>query len=125
MRQVVQLYTMTNISNFTAETAKAALTDILTALNTPQNIQKLAEVKENSGNEMLKMMQFVFPIVTQIQMDVIKNYGFLEGREGTVQFAQLIRTLEREDPEVAQLHSQVRSYFLPPITASSSVEASL
>lgn len=31
---------------------------------------------------MLKMMQFVFPIVTQIQMDVIKNYGFLEGREG-------------------------------------------
>ncbi|KAL2733681.1 protein C10-like [Vespula squamosa] len=115
---------MTSISDFTAETAKAALTDILTALNTPQNIQKLAEVKENSGNEMLKMMQFVFPIVTQIQMDVIKNYGFLEGREGTVQFAQLIRTLEREDPEVAQLHSQVRSYFLPSI-ASPSVEASL
>ncbi|XP_047348146.1 protein C10 isoform X2 [Vespa velutina] len=97
---------MTSIPDFTAETAKAALTDILAALNTPQNIQKLTEVKENSGNEMLKMMQFVFPIVTQIQMDVIKNYGFLEGREGTVQFAQLIRTLEREDPEVAQLHSQ-------------------
>lgn len=116
---------MASIPNFTAETAKAALTDILTALNTPQNIQKLAEVKENSSNEMLKMMQFVFPIVTQIQMDVIKNYGFLEGREGTVQFAQLIRTLEREDPEVAQLHSQVRSYFLPPVTTSSSVEASL
>ncbi|KAF7402242.1 protein C10-like [Vespula maculifrons] len=115
---------MTSIPDFTAETAKAALTDILAALNTPQNIQKLAEVKENSGNEMLKMMQFVFPIVTQIQMDVIKNYGFLEGREGTVQFAQLIRTLEREDPEIAQLHSQVRSYFLPSIT-SPSVEASL
>lgn len=31
---------------------------------------------------MLKMMQFVFPIVVQIQMDVIKNYGFSEGREG-------------------------------------------
>lgn len=43
---------------------------------------------------------------------------------GTVQFAQLIRTLEREDPEVAQLHSQVRSYFLPSII-SPSVEASL
>ena len=27
-------------------------------------------------------MQFVFPIVVQIQMDVIKNYGFPEGREG-------------------------------------------
>lgn len=46
-------------------------------------MQKLAEAKENSANEMLKMMQFVFPLVTQIQMDVIKNYGFPEGREGT------------------------------------------
>lgn len=44
---------------------------------------------------------------------------------GTVQFAQLLRTLEREDPEVAQLHSQVRSHFLPPVTISSSTEASL
>lgn len=60
----------------------AILTDILAALNTPENLQKLSEIKENSGNEMLKMMQFVFPLVTQIQMDVIKNYGFPEGREG-------------------------------------------
>jgi len=59
------------------------LTDVLTALNTPENLQKLTEAKESSGNEMLKMMQFVFPLVTQIQMDVIKNYGFPEGREGT------------------------------------------
>jgi hypothetical protein len=31
---------------------------------------------------MLKIMQFVFPIIMQIEMDVIKNYGFVEGREG-------------------------------------------
>lgn len=111
--------------NFTPEIAKAVLTDVLTALNAPENIQKLSEAKESSGNEMLKMMQFVFPIVVQIQMDVIKNYGFPEGREGMVQFAQLLRVLEREDPEVAQLHSQVCSYFLPPVTISSSTEASL
>lgn len=46
-------------------------------------------------------------------------------KTGTVQFAQLIRALEREDAEVAQLHSQVRSYFLPPVTINSSTEASL
>ncbi|XP_043585891.1 protein C10 isoform X2 [Bombus affinis] len=113
---------MTDLPVFTSEVAKAVLTDVLTALNTPENTQKLAEAKENSGNEMLKMMQFVFPIVVQIQMDVIKNYGF---SEGTVQFVQLLRALEREDPEIAQLHSQVRSYFLPPVTISSSTEASL
>ncbi|KYN42355.1 Protein C10 [Trachymyrmex septentrionalis] len=117
---------MASVPGFTLETAKAILTDVLTALNTPENLQKLTEAKESSGNEMLKMMQFVFPLVTQIQMDIIKNYGFPEGREaGTVQFAQLIRALEREDSEIAQLHSQVRSYFLPPVTINSSTEASL
>lgn len=116
---------MASVPGFTLETAKAILTDILTALNTPENLQKITEAKENSGNEMLKMMQFVFPLITQIQMDVIKNYGFSEGREGTVQFAQLIRALEREDAEVAQLHSQIRSYFLPPVTINPSIEASL
>lgn len=116
---------MANVANFTPELAKAVLTDVLAALNSPENIQKISEVKEISGNEMLKVIQFVFPIVTQIQMDVIKNYGFPEGREGTVQFAQLLRSIEREDPEVAQLHGQVRSYFLPPFTINSSTEASL
>lgn len=91
------------------------MSDVLAVLASPENVQKLIEAKENSGNEMLKMMQNVFPIVTTIQMNVIRNYGFSEGREGTVQFAQFIRTLEKDDPEIARLHSQVRSYFLPPV----------
>jgi len=32
-----------------------------------------------------------------------------------VHFAQAIRSLEREDPEVAHLHAQVRAHFLPPV----------
>ncbi|XP_043461240.1 protein C10 [Leptopilina heterotoma] len=109
----------------TPESAKAVLTDVLTALNAPENIQKMSVAKENSGNEMLKMMQFVFPIVTQIQMEVLRKYGFPEGREGTVQFAQLIRTLEREDSEILRLHNQVRQHFLPHIPVDTSAEASL
>lgn len=31
-------------------------------------------------------------------------------------FAQAIRSLEREDPEVAHLHAQVRAHFLPPVS---------
>lgn len=64
----------------------AALTDVLVALNMPENLQKISAAKENSGNEMLKMMQFVFPIVTQIQMEVLRKYGFAEGREGKLFF---------------------------------------
>jgi hypothetical protein len=56
----------------------------LTALEAPENVQKLAAAKENSGNEILKTMQFVFPTVMQIQNEIIKKYGFPEGREGTL-----------------------------------------
>lgn len=34
---------------------------------------------------------------------------------GIVHFAQAIRSLEKEDPEVAHLHAQVRAHFLPPV----------
>ncbi|XP_014484876.1 PREDICTED: protein C10 [Dinoponera quadriceps] len=115
----------TALPTVTVETAKAILTDILKALNTPKNLEKLTEANEKSGNEMLKKMQFVFPLVIEIQIDVIKNYGFPEGREGAVQFAQMIRAFEREDPEVAQLHNQVRSYFLPPVSIDIPSEAFL
>jgi len=59
------------------------MTNIVTALNVPENAQKITEAREKSGNDVLKIMQVVFPIVMQIQMDVIKSYGYPEGREGT------------------------------------------
>ncbi|XP_063236954.1 protein C10 [Bacillus rossius redtenbacheri] len=102
--------------DLTAEKARVVLSSVLEALSLPENAVRLGEAKDNAGNDMLKMMQFVFPIVVHIQMDVIKNFGFPEGREGMMQFAKLIRKLEREDDEVAHLHAQVRAHFLPPVT---------
>lgn len=48
----------------------------------PENAQKLSEAKVNAGNDMLKVMQYVFPIVVQIEMDVIKKYGFSDNKDG-------------------------------------------
>lgn len=62
-------------------------------------------------------MQLVFPIIMELQMDVLKNYGFM-GREGLVHFEQLIREMET-DEEIARLRQQVRNTYLPPMTASS------
>ncbi|PNF15215.1 hypothetical protein B7P43_G14104 [Cryptotermes secundus] len=109
---------MSDNTEFTSENARAVLSSVLEAISLPENAAKLGEAKDNAGNDMLKMMQFVFPIVMQIEMDVIKDYGFAEGREGIVHFAQVIRMLEREDPEVAHLHAQVRANFLPPVSIS-------
>lgn len=35
---------------------------------------------------------------------------------GIIQFTQNIVALEREDSVVADLHSQIRAHFLPPVT---------
>lgn len=102
----------------TAETAILILTKTLDELQSPENLQKLDEARDNVGNEMLKMMQYLFPVVMQIQMEVIKDYGFPEGREGIIKFAQMLRALEREDEEVARLHSLIKAHYLPPVSVS-------
>ncbi|EZA57464.1 hypothetical protein DMN91_008769 [Ooceraea biroi] len=112
------------VPEVTIETLKAAMTNIVTALNTPENAQKLSEAKERSGNDVLKMMQIVFPIVMQVQMDVIKNYGYPEGREGITCFVQQVRKLELMNAEIRQLNTQVRSYFLPWLKDNSAMDLS-
>lgn len=106
---------------FTAETARAALEAILTALESEESAQKINEAKANAGNDMLKVMQYVFPLVVQVEMDVIKKYGFTDNREGIIQFTQMIVALEKEDDVIADLHSQVRSHYLPPVNIATDV----
>ncbi|KXJ84543.1 hypothetical protein RP20_CCG001368 [Aedes albopictus] len=110
---------MSYLSNFTADTGKTILIDVLKTANLPDNAKKLSEAKANSGKEMIKMMQYVFPLVMQLQINVIKEYGFPPNREGLVQFEQIIREFEREDVDIARLRSQIRSIYLPPININS------
>jgi len=59
-----------------------ALTDILDAFVISENAAKMRMARESAGNDMLKVMQTVFPITIQIQMDVIKKYGFTADGDG-------------------------------------------
>ena len=59
-----------------------ALQDILAAFRSPDNHVRLEEARDNAGNDMLKMMQVVFPVATQIQMDTIQKYGFSGDGDG-------------------------------------------
>ncbi|KAB0793525.1 hypothetical protein PPYR_13145 [Photinus pyralis] len=108
--------------NLTSELAITILSKVLDQLQESSNVQKLEEAKDNVGNEMLKMMQYIFPIVMQVEMDVIKDFGFPEGREGIVKFAQLLRTVEREDIEVARVHGLIKAYYLPPVSVNATNE---
>ncbi|XP_076358411.1 protein C10 isoform X2 [Tachypleus tridentatus] len=67
---------------FTVEKAKVILEEILAAFNLPDNINRLDEARDNAGNDMLKHMQLVFPVATQIEIEVIQNYGFPPNGEG-------------------------------------------
>lgn len=46
------------------------------------------------------------------------NIPFLSFVLGIIQFTQLIVSLEKEDDLVADLHSQIRGYYLPPVAVS-------
>ena len=61
-----------------------ALTDILEAFKTAENFSRLEEARENAGNDMLRHMQIVFPIASQIQMDMIQKYGFPADGDGNI-----------------------------------------
>ncbi|KAL4710828.1 hypothetical protein ACJJTC_016112 [Scirpophaga incertulas] len=116
---------MASPQNISVDQMRQILTEVIDALDSPDYSTKLDEAKEAAGNEMLKMMQIVFPMVVQIQMEIIKRHGFGSGREGIVQFTQLVRDMECLDAEVARLHNQIRSHFLPPVSISSTVDTSL
>lgn len=111
------------IPSLTSELAVVILNKTLDELQTPATTQKLDEARNNVGNEMLKMMQFLFPIVMQTQMDVVKDYGFPHGWEAFVKFTQMLRSLEREDSEVARLHSLIKAYYLPPVSVNTTNES--
>ncbi|KAJ2945853.1 hypothetical protein O0L34_g4759 [Tuta absoluta] len=116
---------MSSPSNISVEQVRQILTDVIEALESRDYASKLDEAKEAAGNEMLKMMQIVFPMVVQIEMEIIKRHGFSNSREGVVQFTQVVREMESLDSEVARLHAHIRSHYLPPVCISSTVDTSL
>ncbi|KAJ8927598.1 hypothetical protein NQ314_019918 [Rhamnusium bicolor] len=107
----------------TPELAIEILNKTLEELQTAGNIQKLEEARDNVGNEMLKMMQFLFPVVMEIQTDIIKEFGYPEGREGVIKFSQMLRSLEREDVEISRLHGLIKAYYLPPVSVHTTNES--
>ncbi|XP_026725391.1 protein C10 [Trichoplusia ni] len=107
------------------EKMRQILTEVIDIIESPQYASKLDEAKEAAGNEMLKMMQMVFPAIIQIEIEVIKRHGFSSAREGIVHFTQMVRQMETQDSEIARLHAQIRSHYMPPVSISSTVDTSL
>merc|ERR1712241_249456 len=103
-------------SQFTSDDAKLAIKDILASFETPENIKRMNDSRETAGNDMLKTMQIVFPLATQIQMSVIPKYGFPGDGEGIIRFTQTIKHYERQDDELSALNMKLRNILMPQMT---------
>uniref|UniRef100_A0A0L8HJE8 Protein C10 n=2 Tax=Octopus bimaculoides TaxID=37653 RepID=A0A0L8HJE8_OCTBM len=64
---------------------------------------------------MLKTMQLVFPLATQIEMGIIEKYGFPGNGEGLVRFTQLVKSYEKYNLEISQLNEKLRAILIPPL----------
>jgi len=106
-------------SQFTSDDAKSAIKDILASFETQENIKRMNDARETAGNDMLKTMQIVFPLATQIQMSVIPKYGFPGDGEGIIRFTQTIKHYERQDDELSSLNMKLRNILMPQMTAPS------
>uniref|UniRef100_A0A8D0E104 Protein C10 n=1 Tax=Salvator merianae TaxID=96440 RepID=A0A8D0E104_SALMN len=102
--------------SLSAEQAKVVLAEVIKAFSSPENVQRMEEAKDNACNDMGKMLQFLLPVATQIQQDVIKAYGFSNDGEGVLKFARLIKSYESQDPEIASMSGKLKAMFLPPMT---------
>ncbi|XP_059826694.1 protein C10 [Hemitrygon akajei] len=111
----------------TVDQAKVILAEVIKAFSLPENAMRMEEARDNACNDMGKMLQFVLPVATQIQQEVIKSYGFSNDGEGVLKFARIVKAYEGQDPEVAAMSGKLKSMFLPPMTApphSSSIPSS-
>ncbi|NWX92319.1 C10 protein, partial [Nothoprocta pentlandii] len=96
--------------------AAVVLAEVIKAFGAPENAQRMDEARDNACNDMGKMLQFLLPVATQIQQDVIKAYGFSSDGEGVLKFARLIKSYESQDPEIASMSGKLKAMFLPPMT---------
>ncbi|VDI55600.1 protein C10-like [Mytilus galloprovincialis] len=101
------------MQQFTVQDCKEALQDVLNAFRLPENAHRLNEAKDTAGNDMLRMMQIVFPLATQIQMEVIEKYGFPGDGDGIIRFTQAVKLYEKQDQDVTLLNRELKSFLIP------------
>ncbi|KAK7573463.1 hypothetical protein V9T40_010654 [Parthenolecanium corni] len=92
------------------------LLQILEKLKEEPAASKLKSAKVLAGNDSMRIMQYVLPIVMQVQMEVLKINGYEDTRESLMKFTQLVKDLEERDTAIKNLHDVLKSHYLPHVT---------
>ncbi|XKL59288.1 hypothetical protein PGB90_000304 [Kerria lacca] len=92
------------------------LLQVLEKLKEEPIVSKLKSAKVMAGNDSMRVMQYVLPIVMQVEMEVLKFHGYDDSREGLMKFTQLVKDLEEIDSAIKNLHDILKSQYLPPVS---------
>ncbi|OUC41679.1 ribosomal protein L14 [Trichinella nativa] len=78
-----------------------------------QNSAAYQEAESQCGNDMLKRVQLIYPLVIRAEMNAVTDYGFAASYAGLSEYMHEIYVLSGEDKEVERLMSEVRSMIFP------------
>lgn len=92
------------------------LLQVLEKLKEEPIASKLKSAKVMAGNDATRVMQYVLPIVMQVEMEVLKFHGYDDSREGLMKFTELVKELEEIDSAIRNLHNVLKSQYLPPVS---------
>ncbi|CAL8070092.1 unnamed protein product [Orchesella dallaii] len=95
------------------ENVKEALQVMLERMHLPENEAKVQGAKEQAGDDMVEVFKNVFPIVLQIQIEVVSKFGFVSNQEGLKDFLIRVNQLTNEYPEILDLMLKIREVYLP------------
>ncbi|KAF2360669.1 Protein C10 [Trinorchestia longiramus] len=73
------------------------------------------EAREAAGNDMVALMTRVYPIIATLTAAAIAPLGYSKDGAGVLQFERSVQALLPQDAELARLHSELRSYYLPAV----------
>ncbi|KRZ76456.1 60S ribosomal protein L14 [Trichinella papuae] len=99
-----------------AEKKEKQSTSLLHILKKLRQLQKSAayqEAESQCGNDMLKRVQLIYPLVIRAEMNAVTDYGFTASFAGLSKYMHEIYALSGEDKEVERLMSEVRSMIFP------------
>lgn len=101
------------------------LLQVLEKLKEEPTASKLKSAKVMAGNDSMRVMQYVLPIVMQVEMEVLKFHGYDDSREGLIKFTQLVKELEEIDSAIRNLHDVLKSQYLPPVSVYRDEDSSI
>ncbi|CAG7728601.1 unnamed protein product [Allacma fusca] len=95
------------------EQIKECLQTMLATLQSPEFIRKVGQIKTESNNDMVYLMRVLFPMVVEIQTQIVGSIGLSSTKDGLKEFLMRANQLSQDDEEIRNLFIEIKNIYLP------------